>query len=99
MHPDNHKYRRLVDRLPEEMKTLMKHINHECTILAYHAGSMHWSVDFEVKGTRMSLVYERGAMVVLTGTGKMQRSLIPPGKDVLSVSVKDLAREINREFL
>jgi len=29
----------------------------------------------------------------------MQSSLIPPGKDVLSVSVKDLAREINREFL
>ncbi len=46
MQKNNSKYRRMVERLPEEMKALMRHVDHECVILAHHAGSMGWHVDF-----------------------------------------------------
>jgi len=98
MHKDNHKYRRLVDRLPEEMKTLMKHVNHECIVLAHHAGSMGWSVDFQIKNTNLSLIYDRGSLVVIKEPGRNEKSLFPKDKDMLSVTVEDLANEVNKEL-
>ncbi len=98
MHKDNHQYRRMVERLPEEMKILMKHLNHECVVLAHRAGSMGWSVDFQIKSTCLSLIYDRGSLVVVKEPGKAEKSLFPKCKDIFSVTIEDLANEVNKEF-
>ena len=68
---NNHRYRRMLNRLPNEMKELMKYVNHECLVLTHNAGSMGWSVDFH---------------------------LLPKNKDMFSITIEDLAKEINNEF-
>ena len=88
----------MIDRLPPEMKELMKHINHECVVLRHHAGSMAWSVDFRIKGTNLSLIYERGSLNISKELGSKQEHLFPKDKDMFSVTLKDLANEINNEF-
>ena len=95
---DNHRQRRMIDRLPSEMKDLMKHINHECIILAHHAGSMAWSVDFKIKDTHLSLVYDRGSLTITKGTGSAQKNLFPTDGDMISATLEDLANEVNNEF-
>jgi hypothetical protein len=88
----------MLDRLPDEMKVLMKHVNHECTVLAHHAGSMGWSVDFQIKNTNLSLIYERGSLVVTKEPGGAEKSLFPKDKDMFSVTMEDLSNEVNKEF-
>ncbi len=88
----------MVDRLPEEMKDLVKHVNHECIILAHHAGSMGWSVDFRIKNTNLSLIYDRGSLVVIKEPDGEEKNLFPEDKDMFSVTMKDLAAEVNKEF-
>ena len=95
---DSHKQRRMVERLPTEMKELMKHIDHECIVLAHHAGSMAWSVDFKIKGTNLSLIYERGSLTISKGLGSEQEHLFPKDKDMFSITSRDLANEVNNEF-
>ena len=95
---NNHRYRRLLDRLPLEMKVLMRYINQECIVLAHHAGSMAWSVDFQIKSTNLSLVYDRGSLAITKETGETQKHLFPKEKDMLSVTMEDLAIEVNNEF-
>lgn len=65
MPPNSHNYRRMVSRLPDQMKTLMGFCGQGVVIVAYHAGSMGWSVDFQIKGTDFRLEYDRGFLVVV----------------------------------
>ena len=95
---DNHKQRRMIDRLPVEMKELMNHINHECIVLAHNAGSMAWSVDFKIKDTNLSLIYDRGSLTVTKESGPSQEHLFPKDKDMFSITLEDLANEVNNEF-
>jgi hypothetical protein len=88
----------MLDRLPDEMKVLMQHVNHECNVLAHHAGSMGWSVDFQIKNTNLSLIYDRGLLVVKKDPGGSEKNLIPKNKDMFSVTMEDLANEVNNEF-
>jgi hypothetical protein len=88
----------MVDRLPVEMKKLMKHVNHECIILTHHAGSMGWSVDFQIKKTKLSLIYDRGSLIVVKEPDGEEKNLFPDNKEICSVTIKDLANEVNKEF-
>jgi len=94
----NYKYRRLVERLPEQMKELMRYIEHECTILAHHSGSMGWNVDFRIHNIELSLVYDRGSLIVVKDPHGEDKSLFPEGKNWSDVTLKDLGDEINKEF-
>lgn len=98
MQINNHKYRRMLDRLPVEMKGLMKHVNHECIVIEHHAGSMAWSVDFQIDNKNLSLIYDRGSLDVTKESDKDNKNLFPRDKDMFNVTVKDLANEINKEF-
>ena len=98
MQMNNHKQRRVVNRLPVEMKELMKHINHECFVLAHHTGSMAWSVDFKINDTNLSLIYDRGSLTITKETGSTQKHLFPRDKEMFSTTMEDLANEVNNEF-
>jgi len=88
----------MLDRLPNEMKELMKHVNHECLVLTHNAGSMGWSVDFQIKKTNLSLIYDRGLLAVKKEPGKAEKNLLPKNKDMFSITIEDLAKEVNNEF-
>jgi len=88
----------MLDRLPVEMKVLMKQVNHECIVLAHHAGSMAWSVDFQIKNTNLSLIYDRGLLAVTKETGEAVKNLFPKDKDIFNVTMEDLANEVNNEL-
>ena len=87
----------MVDRLPKEMKELMEYINHECIIIKHYAGSMGWAVHFQIKKESLSLVYDRGSLVVVKDPNGEEKCL-SPNKGMLNVTMKDLANEINKEF-
>ena len=98
MHEMNSKYKRMVERLPDQMKELMANLNHECTILAHHAGSMGWSVEFQIEKTSLALIYDRGSLVVIKEPNGEEKNLFPRDKDMFSITVNDLADEIDKEF-
>ena len=95
---NNHRYRRMLNRLPNEMKELMKYVNHECLVLTHNAGSMGWSVDFQINKTNFSLIYDRGLLAVKKEPGEAEKNLLPKNKDMFSITIEDLAKEINNEF-
>ena len=99
MHKNNHKYRRMVDRLPDEMKQLMQHLDHECVVLAHHAGGAAWKVDFQIKKNNLYLAYDRGYLEVMLETETELRSLSPKNIDEFKVTIEDLANEVNQEFV
>ena len=88
----------MVERLPEEMKDLMRFVHHDCVILKHHAGSMGWSVDFQIGNTDLSLIYDRGSLVVIKDPTGEDKNLFPEGKDWTEVSLQDLADEMNKGF-
>jgi len=93
----NHKYRRMVDRLPKEMKELMKYLDHECIVIRHHAGSMGWAVHFEIKKEEFSLVYDRGSLVVIRDPSGEERCL-SPNRNGFNSTISDIAAKINNEL-
>ena len=98
MQKNDSKYRRMLERLPEQMKELMRHVHHECVILEHHAGSMGWHVDFQIGNTDLSLIYDRGSLVVIKDPTGEEKNLFPEGKDWTEVSMQDLVDEVKKEF-
>ena len=80
------------------MKELMTYLDHECVILRHHAGSMGWSIDFQIKETDLSLIYDRGSLVLVKDPKGKGEHLSPEGMDWTEVSMRDLANEVNNEF-
>lgn len=97
MPSSNHKYRRMLSRLPEEMKTLMSLCDREVVIRAHHAGSMGWSVDFQIDKTEFRLEYDRGFLVVVKDPAGEARALAPEKGTWFSDSLRGLAEQIARE--
>jgi hypothetical protein len=62
---NNHKYRRMLRRLPDQMTTLIGLCNRDVVVMSHHAGSMGWRVDFRIEETDFRLEYDRGFLVVV----------------------------------
>jgi hypothetical protein len=77
MPSSNHRYRRMLSRLPEEMKSLMSLCDREVVILAHNAGSMAWHVDFQIDRTEFRLEYDRGFLMVVKDPAGEARALAP----------------------
>ncbi len=95
MHKENKKYRRMVERLPSEMKDLMSHLNHKCIVLEHHSGSTGWHVDFKIRKSKYRLIYDRGYLEVIHLNNQDNESISPVGKTTLNVKAKDCAIELN----
>ena len=87
----------MVGRLPEEMKTLMSLCAREVVILAHHAGSTGWSVDFQIDESSFRLEYDRGFLVVVKDPAGEARTLAPEKGTWFSDSLQGLAEQIDRE--
>jgi len=94
----NSKYRRMVNRLPEQMQEFIRHVNHECVILEHHAGSMGWSVDFQINDVPLVMIYDRGSIIVVKDPQGEDKNLFPEGKHWTNVTMQDLAAKVNEEF-
>jgi hypothetical protein len=96
---NNSKYKRLLKRMPSEMIEFMNHISYECNIIDYHSGSMNWSAKFEINNTLFKFIYERGSYTVSKIDGQNEKVLVPFGKDIFEITLKDLAAQVNNELL
>jgi len=88
----------MVERLPEQMQDLMVYLDRECVILKHHAGTWGWSVDFQIEETELIMRYERGALWVEKNPEGEGESFALPKKRLFNSPIKDLARQLNREF-
>jgi hypothetical protein len=89
----NSKYRKLLSRLPEEMKELMASLKEDCYILDYLSGSMGWKVDFSVQEKKFSLVYDRGYFSIYLN----EENFYPkPDESLYSYSPRSYAKAINQ---
>jgi hypothetical protein len=73
-------------------------LSHECHIVGHNAGSAGWSVHFQIKNTNLSLIYDRGYLEVIKEQHGAAKNLSPKSKDPNSVTIEDLAHEVNKEF-
>lgn len=87
----------MLSRLPEEMKSLMSLCDREVVILAHHAGSMGWCVDFQIDRTEFRLEYDRGYLVVVKDPAGEARTLAPEKGTWCSDSLRGVAEQIARE--
>lgn len=94
----NYKYRRMVQRLPEEMTMLISNLDKECTVLEHNAGSMGWDVRFEIDETELIMYYDRGATWVEKEPGGEKKTFVPPKKKWWNSPMKELAKLLNQEF-
>ena len=74
-------------------------MNHDCIILEHHAGSMGWSVDFKIDETKLKLEYDRGSLIVIKDPSGENKTLAPTGKEWTKITMKDLAKEVDEEFV
>ncbi|WP_126452463.1 hypothetical protein [Sulfuriflexus mobilis] len=54
----NSKYRRMLNRLPEDIKTILEGLGSEYIVENYNPQYMGWSVDIVIKSKRFNLVKE-----------------------------------------
>lgn len=69
----------------------------EVVILAHHAGSTGWSVDFQIDKSTFRLEYDRGLLVVVKDPAGEARPLAPEKGTWYSDSLQGLAEQIARE--
>ena len=93
----NHKYRRLVSRLPDQMKMLMELCGQDVVVVAHQAGSMAWNVDFQINATDFQLQYDRGVLVVIKDPAGEAKVLGPKEGTSAGDSMSELAAAIVKE--
>lgn len=98
MQRKNYKYRRMVERLPEQMQDLMANLDHECFIQKHHAGTWGWSVAFLIESTEMMMRYDRGAIWIEKDPKGENTSFAPLKKRWWNSPIRDLAKQLNQEF-
>ena len=94
----NSKYRRKVDRLPEEMKMLMELINNECFVDEYHSGSVGWHVKFQIEKTNFTLIYDRGCLEIVKDNNGGTHSIFSGNASLQKHTITNIANEINKIF-
>ncbi|MBA4031788.1 MAG: hypothetical protein C0478_12985 [Planctomyces sp.] len=94
----NHKYRRLVSRLPDQMKMLMELCGQDVVVVAHHAGSVGWSVDFQINTTDYQLQHDRGFLVVIKDPAGEAKVIGPMEGTWAGNSISGLAAAIAKDL-
>lgn len=94
MERENSAYRRLRDRLPLEMQKLQTLIGKSVHIQDYRAGSDYWRVQFEIQKKSFQLIYDRGALAIVSIHGESEAEINPERLKTINDSLEDLAADL-----
>ncbi|MFM8496538.1 MAG: hypothetical protein ACKOEM_13590 [Planctomycetia bacterium] len=80
------------------MKTLMELCGQDVVVVAHHAGSVGWNVDFRINATDYQLTYDRGLLVVIKDPAGEAKVLGPKEGTSPEDSMSELAAAISKDL-
>jgi hypothetical protein len=91
----NRKDRRLVERIPEELSTVLKKVTANWKLLSYKPGGPGWSADIQIKGRAFRLNSEYGYIEVEELIDGSYRAVPLPSDQRERISPEQVACLIN----
>jgi hypothetical protein len=91
----NRKDRRLLERIPEELSTVLNNVTAKWKLLSYKPGGPGWSADIQIKGRTFRLSSEYGYIGVEELIDGSYRYAPLPSDQPERISPEQVARLIN----
>ncbi|MEW8256276.1 MAG: hypothetical protein AB2747_18100 [Candidatus Thiodiazotropha taylori] len=88
----------MLNRLPEDIKTIIEGLGSECIVENYISQYMGWSVDIVIRSKRFNLVKEWHQVFISETTKEGSNHLWPKKDQTNNLGLKNVAEAIN-EFI
>jgi hypothetical protein len=92
----NSKYRRMLGRLPEDIKTIIAGLGSEYIIENYISQYLGWSVHIVIKSKRFHLVKEWHQVFISEITNEGSSHLWPKNDQTTNLGLENVAEVINK---